>query len=192
MERIGILLDLVGLRERDANLYPHEFSGGQRQRISIARALGPDPELIVLDEPLSALDVSIRSQIMNLLKRLQKTFNMSYLLIPHDLGVVEHMSNWVAAMYLGKMVELAKGNQLYSRPRHPCSQALIPSTATVMPSRMRKEVVLTGDIPSPLAIPHGCCLHTRCPYASRLCSKEAPKFEEMEPDDWVACHHIVD
>jgi len=189
MERIGRLLDLIGLQERDAGLFPHEFSGGQRQRIAIARALGPDPELIVLDEPVSALDVSIRSQIMNLLKRLQRTFNLTYLLIAHDLGVVKHMSDWVAVMYLGKIVELAKSDCLYSSPLHPYTRALIASATIAISDRLQKEETLTGEIPSPLAIPQGCRLHTRCPQTFDLCLKEAPEFKEKEPDHWVACHN---
>jgi len=188
IERIGELLDLIGLKKRDAGLYPHEFSGGQRQRIAIARALGPNPELIVLDEPVSALDVSIRSQIMNLLKRLQRTFHLTYLLIAHDLGVVKHMSDWVAVMYLGRIVELARSDRLYSRPQHPYTRALIAAAAIVRPGGKQKESALTGDIPSPLAVPPGCRLHTRCPDAFPLCAQESPEFKEIEPDHFVACH----
>lgn len=189
MERIDRLLELIGLQKRYANLYPHEFSGGQRQRIAIARALGPDPELVILDEPVSALDVSIRSQIMNLLKRLQRTFNLTYLLIAHDLGVVKHMSDWVAVMYLGKIVELAKSDDLYSRPLHPYTRALIASATIVISKRFPEEISLTGEIPSPLAIPQGCRLHTRCPQTSNLCFQEIPELIEKEPAHWVACHN---
>jgi len=186
--RVQELLDLVGLREKDANLYPHEFSGGQRQRIAIARALGSNPVLIILDEPVSALDVSIRSQIMNLLKRLQDNFNLTYLLIAHDLGVVKHMSDFVAVMYTGKIVEMAKSEQLYRRPMHPYTKALIASAGVVLPGQKHRGTTLSGDIPTPLDVTRGCRLHTRCPEAIDLCSRIQPDFKEMEPDHWVACH----
>ncbi|MEW6187131.1 MAG: oligopeptide/dipeptide ABC transporter ATP-binding protein [Thermodesulfobacteriota bacterium] len=188
-QRIAEVLNLVGLQERDAGLYPHEFSGGQRQRIAIARALCSDPELIILDEPVSALDVSIRSQIMNLLKRLQRDLNLTYLLIAHDLGVVKHMSDWVAVMYLGKIVELAKEELLYSHPLHPYTKALISSAVIIRSDGMKEKNKLRGDIPSPLAIPIGCRLHTRCPEAMNLCFQEEPNFKELESNHWVSCHH---
>ena len=186
--RIAELLDVVGLRSDGAELYPHEFSGGQRQRIAIARALAPNPTLIILDEPVSALDVSIRSQIMNLLRDIQDDFGVTYLLIAHDLAVVKHMSNRVGVMYLGKLVEVAESQELYLKPFHPYTQALLSAALSAHPDDQQEEIILPGEVPSPLHPPRGCRLHPRCPQAKPVCSHEEPLLKEISPGHQVACH----
>jgi oligopeptide transport system ATP-binding protein len=185
-DRVRDLLDQVGLDPNHANRYPHQFSGGQRQRIGIARALAVDPQLIVLDEPVSALDVSIQAQIINLLKDLQAELQLSYLFISHDLNVVEHLSDRVAVMYLGKIVEQASSDELFCHPRHPYTRALL--SAVLATERVQDEIVLEGEIPSPMDIPSGCCFRTRCYKARELCTSHVPVFEEKAPNHWVACH----
>lgn len=180
-ERVSALLDLVGLRKDADDLYPHEFSGGQRQRIAIARALAPEPDLIVLDEPVSALDVSIRAQIMNLLKKIQQKTGTSYLLIAHDLAVVKHMSDRIGVMYLGKMVESAESMELCTQPLHPYTQALLSAALPAHPDSAREWIVLPGDVPSPLNPPPGCRFHTRCFRAAAICSEKAPDLQEAPP-----------
>jgi peptide/nickel transport system ATP-binding protein len=187
-ERVRELLVQVGLRSEHDSLYPHEFSGGQRQRIAIARALSLKPALIVLDEPVSALDVSVRAQIMNLLKDLQREFGLSYLLIAHNLATVRYMSDRVAVMYLGKIVETAPAKQLFAQPRHPYTMALIAAALRSHPDSQQEEIVLSGEVPSPLNPPPGCAFHPRCSRASPLCSKTEPVLEEQENGHWVACH----
>lgn len=188
--RVSSLLDLVGLRKDADALYPHEFSGGQRQRIAIARALAPEPDLIVLDEPVSALDVSIRAQIMNLLKEIQQKTGTSYLLIAHDLAVVKHMSNRIGVMYLGKLVETAESTELSTRPLHPYTQALLSAALPSHPDIQRKLIILPGEVPSPLNPPSGCRFHTRCFQKSAICSEETPSLREVAPGHWVACHLV--
>ena len=187
-ERVRELLIEVGLRSEHDSLYPHEFSGGQRQRIAIARALSLKPALIVLDEPVSALDVSVRAQIMNLLKDLQREFGLSYLLIAHNLATVRYMSDRVAVMYLGKIVETAPAKQLFAQPRHPYTVALIAAALRSHPDSRQEEMVLSGEVPSPLNPPPGCAFHPRCPQASPYCSRTEPVLEEQENGHWVACH----
>jgi oligopeptide/dipeptide ABC transporter ATP-binding protein len=182
-ERVQELLHLVGLRPHHANRYPHQFSGGQRQRIGIARALAVDPHFIVLDEPVSALDVSIQAQIINLLMDLQEELNLSYLFIAHDLSVVEHLSDRVAVMYLGKIVELADRKDLFGRPKHPYTHALLSAVLTE-----EREILLEGEIPSPTAIPSGCRFRSRCYLAKEVCAQVEPPWEEKASDHWVACH----
>lgn len=189
-ERYEIMLDTlkkVGLEDYHARRYPHEFSGGQRQRIGIARALALRPKFIVCDEPVSALDVSIQSQVLNILKDLQQEFGLTYLFIAHNLSVVEHISNRVAVMYLGKMVELSGRDDLFADPRHPYTRALMSAIPIPDPTLKRERTILKGDVPSPLNPPSGCRFHPRCPIAVAVCSQQEPEFREVGPDHWVAC-----
>ena len=181
------MLTKVGLEEYHARRFPHEFSGGQRQRIGIARALTLQPRFIIADEPVSALDVSIQSQVLNILKELQKDFNLTYLFIAHNLSVVEHISDRVVVMYLGKMAEFAERQELFRNPLHPYTQALMSAIPIPDPTIHRKRIILPGDVPSPLNPPAGCRFHPRCPVAVDQCSVAEPPFREISPDHWVAC-----
>ncbi len=190
--RVGELLNLVGLNPKWVKRFPHEFSGGQRQRINIARALALNPQFIVADEPISALDVSIQAQVVNLMKDLQEELGLTYLFIAHDLSMVKHISDRIAVMYLGKIVELATANQLFKNPQHPYTQSLISAVPLSIPKleRKRHRILLEGEVPSPANAPSGCVFHTRCPLAYDRCQQEIPEYREVGPGRFAACHLI--
>ncbi|PHK96781.1 peptide ABC transporter substrate-binding protein [Pseudoroseomonas rhizosphaerae] len=187
-ERVARLMDTVRLPRDAVNRWPHEFSGGQRQRICIARALAGEPDLIVCDEAVSALDVSVKAQIVNLLQDLQKELGLALLFISHDLAIVEHMTHRVAVMYLGKIVEIAPRRELFGAPKHPYTEALLSAVPVPEPGSARQRIVLTGDVPSPINPPSGCRFHTRCPYAFDRCKVDEPKLQQTAPGQWAACH----
>jgi oligopeptide/dipeptide ABC transporter ATP-binding protein len=191
-KRVERVLELCGLARYHYRRYPHEFSGGQRQRLVIARALALNPQFIVADEPISALDVSIQSQIINLMERLQEELGLTFLFISHDLGVVKHMSDRVGVMYLGTLVEEAPKKEFYASPLHPYSQALISAIPSMDPERPKHRIILTGDVPSPASPPEGCRFHTRCPRAAALCRHEVPELKAVSPGHLVACHSLHD
>lgn len=186
--QVAQLLNMVGLDPAQKHRYPHEFSGGQRQRIGIARALALRPDLIVADEPVSALDVSVQAQILNLLKDLQEKLRLTFLFIAHDLSIVQHFSDQIGVMYLGKIVELASSTEIFQQPLHPYTKLLLNSVPVPDPAARRKKEILKGEVPSPVDLPHGCRFHPRCPVAVKQCQTEEPALREITPDHWVACH----
>ncbi len=189
-EKVIRLLEIVGLRKDVMDKYPHEFSGGQRQRIGIARALAVNPEFIICDEPVSALDVSIQAQVINLLQDLQEQFHLTYLFISHDLKVVEHISNRIAVMYLGKIMELMESRKIFTESLHPYTKALISAIPIIDPQKRVKRIILEGEVPSPIHPPSGCPFHTRCPLAEARCKATEPELREVEPNHFVACHLV--
>jgi oligopeptide/dipeptide ABC transporter ATP-binding protein len=189
-KKIEELIEKVGLTRKHLDSYPHEFSGGQRQRIGIARALTLNPKLIIADEPVSALDVSVQSQVLNLMTDLQQEYDLSYLFISHDLSVVQHISDKVAVMYLGRVVEIADAQELYSNPQHPYTKALLSAVPTADPKQKKERVILTGELPSPSNPPSGCAFHPRCPIATEQCKKEVPALVSTSKDHLAACIHV--
>ncbi|HLR40183.1 MAG TPA: dipeptide ABC transporter ATP-binding protein [Virgibacillus sp.] len=191
IKKLEHLLDIVGLSAYHKYRYPHEFSGGQRQRIGIARSLALEPELVICDEPVSALDVSIQAQVINLMEDLQDEFNLTYIFIAHDLSVVHHISDRVAVMYLGELVEIAEVDELYENPKHPYTQALLSAVPEANPHQEKQRIILTGDLPSPANPPTGCKFHTRCPYAEEICRTQEPAFKQVSPAGQMAACHFV-
>ena len=190
-DRVAYLLNKVGLSPEQGARYPHEFSGGQRQRVGIARALCLSPEIVIGDEPVSALDVSIQAQIINLLMDLQDEFKLSYIFVSHDLGVVEHVSDHILVMYLGKVVESAPFKDIYTNPHHPYTQALLSAVPIADPRVKIERITLTGDVPSPLSPPSGCAFHPRCPLCIEICRQEQSQYVQVNEDHWVACHRAI-
>lgn len=188
LKKVKELLDMVGLSHQYINRYPHEFSGGQRQRIGIARAIALRPKLVICDEAVSALDVSIQSQILNLLNDLQKEFKLTYLFISHDLSVVKHVSDKIGVMYLGEMVETGKAEEIYKKPQHPYTQALLSAIPLPDPTYKKEQIILKGDLPSPINPPSGCRLSTRCPYVMPICKESRPELEAVNSNHRTACH----
>jgi oligopeptide transport system ATP-binding protein len=190
IDKVVWLLEKVGLSAEQAFRYPHEFSGGQRQRIGIARALSTNPRIIIADEPVSALDVSVQAQVINLMQDLQEEFGLTYIFIAHDLSVVKHISDRIAVMYLGNMMEIGPAEEVYNNPRHPYSQALIAAVPIPDPTKNREKIKLTGDVPSPLAKPSGCAFRTRCPMAQKICAESQPELIEVSKNHFTACHFV--